>query len=271
MSNLGQALAHITRELYIFPCEDKRPVFTNWQNQATLDPDIIDEWWSRYPDDNIGVACGLSSVIVVDLDVKNGIDGVAAFDELLRAQGLTHWPDTYTVKTPSGGYHLYFWNTGDHGNSTGSLPKGIDIRGKGGLVIGAGSSIDGNFYECVNSDAPIEMPDFLWEIIQTPGPSAHSSVCGVNEDLTRMPETLIKKKVNGILDWLDKAQPGERNNSLFWASCKLGDYVAAGRIVLGEAERLLEDSADVNGYSGKHGSLVTRRTILSGFSRAGLS
>lgn len=53
----------------------------------------------------------------------------------------TPLPETWTVNTPRGGQHIYFAMPEGLmlGNSRGSLPKHIDVRGEGGYVIAAGS------------------------------------------------------------------------------------------------------------------------------------
>ena len=130
------------RGWHVFPCEpnDKTPDTPHgWKDaQPTV---------SRWPKScNVGIACGPSGLLVVDLDVKHDLDGVTAFEEWAG-----EWPDTYEVETPSGGIHLYFSDLdNEFGNGTGRLPEGIDIRGRGGYVLGAGSVIDGRRYRVVN-------------------------------------------------------------------------------------------------------------------------
>ena len=63
-------------------------------------PAQIEAWWAEHPDANIGVLC--DDMIVVDVDVKRGKQGVESFKKL----GLPN--DTLIVKTPSGGLHFYY-------------------------------------------------------------------------------------------------------------------------------------------------------------------
>ena len=93
-----------------------------------------------------GGGCGIRTgdgLFVLDLDVKDGKDGVAALEQVLAGREL---PDTVVVYTPSGGVHLYFEAPPDAtgappwiGNSRGALGPGIDVRGDGGYVVGPGS------------------------------------------------------------------------------------------------------------------------------------
>src|SRR5260370_530757 len=43
----------------VFPCgDDKRPLTKRGFKDATVDPDIVHEWWSHWPDALIGVPTG---------------------------------------------------------------------------------------------------------------------------------------------------------------------------------------------------------------------
>ena len=110
------------------------------------------------PKGNHGVVCGpASNLIVLDVDVKD--DGLAEMQDYIKKYGGI---DTYTVRTPSGGYHYYFnyeaaceadrWRIANYfTNSTKYRAKGLDIRTKGGYVVGAGSRVGGKEYEVVRT------------------------------------------------------------------------------------------------------------------------
>ncbi|MGO9965394.1 MAG: bifunctional DNA primase/polymerase [Acidimicrobiales bacterium] len=123
----------IARGWHVFPCErgGKQPATPHGWKDAR--PEVTK--WPR--GSNVGIACGPSGLLVVDLDVKHNIDGVIAFEEWAG-----EWPNSYEVETPSGGVHLYFTDPAGHFNcGTGTLPRGIDIRGRGGYVLGVGSVV----------------------------------------------------------------------------------------------------------------------------------
>ena len=68
---LWSALAAADAGWHVFPCApgSKRPALReNWQDLATTDPGRIRAWWARQPY-NIGIACGPSGLVVIDLDV----------------------------------------------------------------------------------------------------------------------------------------------------------------------------------------------------------
>lgn len=106
---------------------------------ATTDLAQIEAWWSAQPDANIAVVGNPAAtdrfLLRVDVDPKRS--GDAAWNALVAQYGC---PETLTIRTPSGGFHLYFTSPRAYGNSTGQLPPGIDIRGHlSGYTVGAGS------------------------------------------------------------------------------------------------------------------------------------
>lgn len=125
--------------------QGKHPRVNNWQNLATTNNVQISKWWEQWPESNIGIATG-SNLLVLDVDVKHGIDGFASFNKLF--EGVQPFK-TYTVSTPSGGRHYYFKvpaeETFRFTNRTGFLP-GLDIKTTAGYVVGAGSTINGKSY-----------------------------------------------------------------------------------------------------------------------------
>lgn len=88
----------------------------------------------------------ISNIMVLDLDRNHGDgtkDGIKAYKELIDSLQLTEEErkqvfDTFTVKTPNGGLHLYFkYIEGLKNDSNQDLS--IDIRTDGGLIITPGS------------------------------------------------------------------------------------------------------------------------------------
>ena len=134
---LGAAKAAVARGFRIFPLwpGTKKPAINEWQIKATSDLDLVEKVWSQL-DYNIGILC--DDMIVLDADCKGGRSGL----EDLAALNL---PETYTVRTPTGGLHAYFRGP-NVSNSVGKLAPGIDVRSKGGFVVGAGSVIGERCY-----------------------------------------------------------------------------------------------------------------------------
>lgn len=125
---------------------------------ATLDLAQIEGWWREYPDANIGVATGRrSGLLVVDVDPRK----TTAWLDSLHSLEL---PATFTVKTCSGGWHLYFRFSGDERVTIGTdLLPGIDWRGNGGYVVAPGSVVDGAQYEIAKNLPIVRAPESLLE------------------------------------------------------------------------------------------------------------
>jgi len=115
-----------------FPCAPlgKIPRVDHGCKAASLDEAQHREWGEQFPNANIGLAMG-GGYIAVDVDCKNGSDGLAS----LRALEARHGPlpKTWTQTTPSGGQHLIFRvPTGAVvRNSAGRLGPGLDVRADG--------------------------------------------------------------------------------------------------------------------------------------------
>jgi Bifunctional DNA primase/polymerase, N-terminal len=88
-ANLAAALALAQAGIKIFPAgADKRPLFKAWQGIATIDIDVITDWWSRAPYALPAVPCGVNNFLVVDCDRHpGGADGVRAFKQLVETHG----------------------------------------------------------------------------------------------------------------------------------------------------------------------------------------
>jgi Bifunctional DNA primase/polymerase, N-terminal/AAA domain len=133
MSLLEAALAWAGRGFRVFPLAPGTkipPKDFAWKAEATTDPARLTAWWSADPSYNIGVATG-GGLVVVDVDTR--VDGARG---ALLALDLPD--DTLTVRTPGGGFHLYYLGD-DVANSAGKLGRGIDVRGVGGYVVAPGS------------------------------------------------------------------------------------------------------------------------------------
>jgi hypothetical protein len=108
---------------------------------ATFDVDVIERWWTEVPNANIGIQTGRrSGLLVVDVDPRKTV----AWRDSLRDLSL---PPTFTVRTASDGFHLYFSFSGDKQITIGAnLLPGIDWRGNGGYVVAVGSVVNGATY-----------------------------------------------------------------------------------------------------------------------------
>lgn len=144
------AAALASAGIAVFPCliNDKRPVgflVFNGLKDRTTDLKLIDKWWSQ-GDWNVAIVPEDMGCYVVDIDTKHH-DGLATWNALCAEHA---WAPTYScvVRTPSGGWHLYY--RGSQANSVGTprrgLGPGIDVRGREGYVLVPPSVIDGREY-----------------------------------------------------------------------------------------------------------------------------
>lgn len=112
-------------------------------HRASRDPEEIREWWSLDMAANVGVATGSASrLVVLDLDVKHGADGVAQLAGFMEANGLSMPLPVVGAVTPSGGWHQ--WLRVPDGavvpERPGILP-GVDVKGDGGYVVACPSML----------------------------------------------------------------------------------------------------------------------------------
>jgi len=117
-----------------------------WAEKSTTDPGTIYKWWghdwrTRLEDGycvlytpNIGIDCGKSSLLTLDVDTYKKVCG--EIEDLLGLEDR----ETVTAISGGGGEHLvYNRQCLPYGNSTKGLPPGIDIRGDGGYIVAAPS------------------------------------------------------------------------------------------------------------------------------------
>lgn len=137
---------------------------------ATTDLRRIEAWWSQNPEANIGLATGRQSgVLVVDVDVRGNKPGLASIQKL-------ELPQTFTVRTPSSGFHLYFAAPAARISIGADLLPGIDWRGDGGYAVAAGSRTAEGMYEIARNlpiaDAPQSLVDRILATRSKPTMSA---------------------------------------------------------------------------------------------------
>ena len=105
-------------------------------------------------------------MLVIDVDPRNGGDQTWAS---ISGQPTRALPHTWRVRTGGGGEHICFQNT--LGIKGGDLDRGIEIKAKGGYVVGVGCKhVSGRLYawqpQCSPKDAPLaEPPAWLAKLI----------------------------------------------------------------------------------------------------------
>lgn len=167
MSDLwDQALRYAAWGWYVFPvlpfdrngrcacgeadCDrvGKHPA-AKWGKGSSRDPKQIERWRRQFPNGGLGVSCGPSKLVVVD------IDGPNSEAELTAIFNGREPPRTLQVKTGRG-RHLYF--TGESRNIS-REGDAIDIRAAGGYVVVPPSPhISGQAYAWDSITLPAPLP-----------------------------------------------------------------------------------------------------------------
>jgi hypothetical protein len=176
----------------------------------------------------------LTHIAVIDVD--------PAGQQWMNAQDAKgRWPATRIHSTPRGGRHLFFLHSPGLRSSTSRLAPGVDIRAHGGCI-----TIWGPGYEVVGGAPVASFPHSICDLAR------------LERATEKRREKLLRSLSGGagseerLLRWVRASRRGERNQRLFWASCKAAAagsdcraFVAAGMAIelpaigAGSEERLL--------------------------------
>ncbi len=277
---LSAALDTAARGWPIFPLRpgDKRPAITAWEGRATTDLARIERCWTHAPY-NIGIPTGPARLVVIDLDIPKGADdvppapwnlsgitdGADVLAALCEQQGEPYPMNTHTVRTGSGGTHLYFTapNDVELRNSAGALGWKVDTRAVGGYVVGAGSIVN-NFPYAVTSDAPTALlPEWLAELLR-PARLPPQRPVKVALNATDRRGAWLRAAVEGEVSRVTNSGPNQHNTALYLAAVALGQLVRGGELYEGDVIEWLVTAARNVGQ----GEGEARRTVASGL-RAG--
>src|SRR5262245_10201053 len=208
-----EALELARRDTSVFPCgEDKRPLTVSGFKDASADPHVIHEWWTRWPNALIGVPTGVKFV-VIDIDLEHD----AAKQWL--ADNRDRVPRTRTHRTRSGGIHWLFAPHDKVRCTASKLGAHVDTRGHGGYAIWWPAT----GLEVLHGGVLAPVPEW---IIDTLTPK-------VEPIAPRGPIMMGRPSVasiRGALNVLAGAREGERNHALFWVSCRMAEAIRAGTI-----------------------------------------
>ena len=180
-SALDAALAYADLGWHVFPCHTPRPAggcscrkrdcgsigkhprTLKGFKDATTDLATIRAWWEMWPDANVGIACGASGLVVLDIDPRHG--GDESLRDLITQHDDHSILNTVTAETGGGGTHLLYHCPPDtfiadvvsSEKFRGPLGPGIDVRAAGGYIVAPPSLHEsGQEYAWVVSQAPGE-------------------------------------------------------------------------------------------------------------------
>ncbi|EFL39753.1 bifunctional DNA primase/polymerase [Streptomyces griseoflavus] len=216
-----------------------------WEQRATTDPDRIRAAWAAGPF-NVGIATGPAGLLVIDLDKpKSSADtpcGVTTFTALCERTGQPV-PTTRTVRTASGGRHLYFTAPAGIrlGNTAGALAPLVDTRAHGGYVVAPGSTTPAGTYEVIHDDPVLPLPAWLLKAV-APAPAQPVSLstprCG-----NRLADTVLAREVAAVAT----AQEGGRNAQLLTSARAVGRFVAWGDLPRQVVEEAFQGAGEAAG------------------------
>lgn len=205
----------------VFPCASngKQPITPHGFRDATTNVALVEAWWLRSPEANLGVPTGaVSGMVVVDVDVHGRVDGRIPFDRAERAGLVDGW--ALLARTPTGGMHAFYSATPDvEQRSWQAAAAGVDFRGDGGYIIVSPSMR-------VIDDVPVR-----YDVTDTSPVRAHLDAALLREFLDPRPKPatartsveLQRTDVMRLASWVAGRGEGERNRSLFWAACRLAE------------------------------------------------
>jgi hypothetical protein len=252
----------------VFPITRKRdgswtPI-KDWQTAATEDLAAVEALWRKHPGARVGFPCGRpNEVSVLDVDVKDGKDGIAS----LRALGFDAKRMTpYMTRTPSGGLHLFFQANPRLKNWVGKIGEGLDVRTTGGYVLAPGSYKDGQVYESIGEPVfdPCMMPRFPEALIPDEPERVVGEVVEATERQREWAAATFAKKV-AAFEALTEEGSGRNalvNELAMWA----GGAAAHGMLDFNMVEAELLRAAEANGHAtGGAAKRATRKTIGNGW------
>lgn len=240
--------------------------FGHGVGDAATDPDVIRQGFGQARHAaGYGVACGAGPLplIGVDLDRKNGVDGVTELNRL-AAEHRFAIPPTVLVCTPSGGFHLWF--TGPDGtsvpNSASRVAPGIDVRGTRGYLVGPGSRGKAGEYTVhptVTQPTVHPIPEQLLKLL-VPPPAPE-----FRQPLPRRLPGQRGNVLDGLVQFVVTAPEGTRNDRLFWAACRAWEHVRSEHLAAGDVEGALISAAVGAGL----GERAAENTVTSARKKVG--
>lgn len=166
----------------------KHPAISGWHTEASSDVNVIQRWWERDSEANIGVFCRPSGFFVIDIDPRSGgHDSFEEFEKLVEGnlpptvEALT---GEYTLggKTMRGRHIFYRCDASEDlvGNLKSAGIKGIDIKHNGYVLIAPSRHFSGQNYEWADGKAPWELemaqaPEELLNFLRKRGRRSMSS------------------------------------------------------------------------------------------------
>jgi Bifunctional DNA primase/polymerase, N-terminal len=268
VTGLGRAAAELAEAgYYVHPLRPraKVPATGSGFKDATRDGQQIARWWDAMPDANIGIACGTSRIVVFDIDAKAGADPrdiLSRFDRAgapvvgtgLAPERCERYPSSLSGRR---GAQVYF--RGDMPSAARLTIAGCEIKGIGGYVV-APPSVHPSGVEYVGDLPPVaelpSVPGWLVELVQRPEPRPF-----VNGPASRPADP--SRVLAGLARTVRDAPTGNRNHTLFWATCRVVEHADAGSL----DERQALEELRAAGLDAGLGEIEVEQTLRSALGR----
>jgi hypothetical protein len=246
---------------YVFPLvpRTKRPITETGFKAATRDARQIADWWRRSPAANIGIACGASAIVVLDIDTKAGAEPREILSRYDRAgapvvgTGLAPERNERHPRSLTGrrGVQVYF--RGEMPSAARLVIDGVEIKGVGGYVV-APPSVHPCGVEYVGQLPPVAdlppIPVWLPALVRRPERRPFP-IAAREPDPSRV--------LAGLVRVVREAGVGNRNHATFWAVHRAADHASAGTLDGHHALGAIRDAALATGLE----EIEVDRTIRS--------
>jgi hypothetical protein len=263
-----------------------------WAERATTDPGRITRAWSNLTPHGpfgVGIACGPSGLVVVDLDTAKpdltadqrarltarladhrlpaNATGADVLTRLMRSGGHT-LPATYTVVTPSGGRHLYFTAPPGVvlGNTAKSVGPLVDTRARGGQVVAPPTTVDGRPYRVLVDVDPAPLPAWIVAALTpTPRPAGRPGTVPLAATSGALRAgAYLRAALAAEARHVADAQPGRRGTAVYIAAANLGELVAGSALTADTVRAALTAAAAAHVGVGRFTAAEAAAAIESG-------
>lgn len=294
---VNAALGFASIGMRVFPLlpGKKTPATRHGFTQATSDPDRIRGWWAKNPYFNVGLATDGLLVIDCDngkpwLDDKWGPQpaGVNCGEDVFatvaaEADDFSYFNTVWVVATRSGGRH-YIWAApeGKTIRSRAGVFPWVDVRGKGGYIVGCWSFADGGRYSPVFmpasiteagnvefADRPPLAPSWLVDALADQPARELDPWDRLTEALDRAPEKgsaqgYAAAALQGEITRVLESREGTRNHTLNRAAFSLGQLIADGHLDEATVTHELQSAAQAVGLSDHEAAITIRSGLRAG-------
>jgi hypothetical protein len=201
--------------------DGKEPLLRHGVHDASTDCALIEQWWGRWPNANIGVATGPGAIDVLDVDTKHNGRGLELAEQARNAGLLSGW--TGVVETPSGGLHIWFPPSGNGGGAIGKR-RDLEVKGAGGYVLMPPS------YVIARDEHGAVIYEGVYRLTKVRDGGAPLDWQAVKDLLVPRPVMELRPwtpadgrlTFDGLIRRVAEqtSASGNRNNCLFWAACR---------------------------------------------------